>query len=247
MRKMRQNLRYYLYKFIGTVSFIRLIEWKIILRLVHSHKKRICDVACGGGSLSLKLAERQFEVHAVDISKDVILKALDLSKLVNINCIFVIGDALNLPYRSESFDIVVCNSSLEHFLNDIKALKEAYRILKPNGFLILTVDSLSYIRISNKFKERHRKLFLVKNYYNKDNMKDKLEKTNFEVVYIRYYLNSFLSFLFYKLAMRFRKYGFINLVMLPIAYPLCIFSDRLFGTKNGGCGLVLKARKKRSW
>lgn len=49
------------------------------------------------------------------------------------------ADVCNLPFESESFDVVFCNHVLEHVVEDQKALTELYRVLKPSGFGIFQV------------------------------------------------------------------------------------------------------------
>ena len=48
-------------------------------------------------------------------------------------------DIQNIDYKSNSFDLILCNHVLEHVLDDKKALKELYRLLKPSGITIITV------------------------------------------------------------------------------------------------------------
>lgn len=48
-------------------------------------------------------------------------------------------NVLNIPYEDSFFDLVICNHLLEHVPNDIDAMKELYRVLKPNGKAILQV------------------------------------------------------------------------------------------------------------
>lgn len=45
------------------------------------------------------------------------------------------GTAIQLPYQSESFDLIYCVDAIHHFVNHRAFLKEAYRLLKPNGAL----------------------------------------------------------------------------------------------------------------
>jgi SAM-dependent methyltransferase len=47
-------------------------------------------------------------------------------------------DVVQLPYESESFDAVIASGTLEHVAMDYESLKELYRVLKPNGRLIVT-------------------------------------------------------------------------------------------------------------
>ena len=46
-------------------------------------------------------------------------------------------DAINMPYKDSTFDILIFNHILEHIPDYMKALKEIYRVLKPNGIAIL--------------------------------------------------------------------------------------------------------------
>ena len=49
------------------------------------------------------------------------------------------ADICNLPFDDNSFDVVFCNHVLEHITNDIKAMQELYRVLKPGGFGIFQI------------------------------------------------------------------------------------------------------------
>ena len=45
----------------------------------------------------------------------------------------------NLPFKDECFDLILCNHVLEHIVDDIKAMEEIYRVLKPKGKAIIQV------------------------------------------------------------------------------------------------------------
>ncbi len=49
------------------------------------------------------------------------------------------ADILDLPFKDNSFDIIFCNHVLEHIEDDIKAMRELYRVLKPNGMGIFQI------------------------------------------------------------------------------------------------------------
>ncbi|MGF1559218.1 MAG: class I SAM-dependent methyltransferase [Flavobacteriaceae bacterium] len=49
------------------------------------------------------------------------------------------ADICNLPFDTDSFDIILCNHVLEHIPNDTKAMQELYRILKPGGWGIFQI------------------------------------------------------------------------------------------------------------
>jgi SAM-dependent methyltransferase len=48
-------------------------------------------------------------------------------------------DIHQMPFESASFDVVLCNHVLEHVADDIRAMQEIARVLKPGGFAILQV------------------------------------------------------------------------------------------------------------
>jgi SAM-dependent methyltransferase len=54
----------------------------------------------------------------------------------------VVGDAHNLPFDDSSFDSVIMQAVLEHLHTPEVAIKEAFRVLKPGGFLYLEVPFL---------------------------------------------------------------------------------------------------------
>ena len=74
------------------------------------------------------------------------------------------GDICDLPFSDNSYDFILCNHVLEHIIDDNKAMKELYRVLKKNGIGIFQVP-MDYNRdttfedfsVTNK-KERN-KLF----------------------------------------------------------------------------------------
>lgn len=195
----------------------------------------------GGGQLSLKIAERGYEVHGIDLSEDAINSAKRLSERERIMCEFEVGNAEDLPYPDGYFDKVVFSSSLEHIRDDMKALKDACRVLKPNGGIVLTVPSLTYL-INEKIKERHRKIAYVVNYYTHETMKKKLEMTGFSMVRSKYLLNSRMTTFFCKIGIKLGWSGALWFSMSPLAY-LCLISDKLFGMEDKGYTLIAEGKK----
>jgi SAM-dependent methyltransferase len=50
-----------------------------------------------------------------------------------------------LPFRGESFDVVLCSELLEHVPDPIVVLREAYRVLQAPGILLLSVPFLFHV------------------------------------------------------------------------------------------------------
>lgn len=227
----------------GTLNFIRRIEWRTMFEwLSPKENEWILDVACGSGILSLKIAERGCNVHGIDSSENAIKNAKNRAERENIACEFEVGSAECLPYQDRYFDKVVCSSSLEHFRDDINALKEMYRVLKPNGYVVLTVDSFTY-PINDKLKEMHRKSAHVVNYYTYETLKKRLKISGFEINKSKYLLSSPITSFFYIMGIKTKWSGGLWTAISFIAYPLCSISDKLFGSRDKGYTLIVEGRK----
>jgi len=146
-----------------------------------------------------------------------------------------------VPFLSGVFDKVVCNCSMEHFQNDIEAISEMNRILKPGGLLFVTVDSFSYPRIGGQFKELHRKKEKVVNFYDTLRLKTKLEDGGFRVKNQRYFLRSRISSFFFRVGARL-DFGPLFILTFPFSYPLTIMGDH-FSQEEGGYCLAMMAEK----
>ena len=109
---------------------LELTTKKLILKYYKTGK--ILDVGVGTGRL-LDTLPNTFEKYGVDIS----LEYLKISKAKNISvCKAMLED---LPYKDETFDILVSTDVLEHVLDLNKCISEMFRVLKINGHLIIRV------------------------------------------------------------------------------------------------------------
>lgn len=98
----------------------------------------IADLGAGEGTLSLMLAERAKKVIAVDSSSKMVEYGGDLAQKGGItNLEYRQGDMESLPIESNEVDLVLMHQVLHHALHPQTALKEAYRILKPGGRLVM--------------------------------------------------------------------------------------------------------------
>ena len=49
------------------------------------------------------------------------------------------ADITAIPFDNDQYDLIICNHVLEHIPDDLKAMREIYRVLKPGGLAILQV------------------------------------------------------------------------------------------------------------
>jgi 2-polyprenyl-3-methyl-5-hydroxy-6-metoxy-1,4-benzoquinol methylase len=117
--------------------------------------KRTLDAACGEGYGSALLADSAASVEGVDISKQAIAHARQrYGQLKGVG--FHIADCTTLPFDDNEFDRVVSFETLEHLEAHDELLTEFRRVLKPDGFLILSSpDKATYSDEQNTVNEYH--------------------------------------------------------------------------------------------
>jgi ubiquinone/menaquinone biosynthesis C-methylase UbiE len=99
--------------------------------------KRTLDAACGEGYGSALLARSAASVEGVDISEQAVSHARQrYGDLENIG--FQVADCTLLPFEDNEFDRVVSFETLEHLEAHEQLMAEFRRVLKPDGFLILS-------------------------------------------------------------------------------------------------------------
>jgi len=106
-------------------------------------KTAILDAPCGKGLLAAALRQREFRVFGVDIEPDA-RNLLDGSfEIADLNC--------RLPFEDESFDLVTSVEGIEHLENPHGFLREINRVLKPDGWVILTTPNIVSLRSRVRF------------------------------------------------------------------------------------------------
>lgn len=74
----------------------------------------------------------------------------------------VCGDALAVPFPSETFELVLLTDVLEHLDDDRAGYLEAWRVLKPGGSLIVTVPSFMSLWGPQDELSHHRRRYRIK-------------------------------------------------------------------------------------
>lgn len=111
--------------------------WTILKLMGSNHGKKILEVGCGVGGIVSKLNPAENELVGVDISSF----ALNVARKKYPQITFVRGNAEQLPFEKESFDIVLFPNVIEHLLLPQEALKEIYRILKKGGVFVISTPN----------------------------------------------------------------------------------------------------------
>ncbi|MCO5991824.1 class I SAM-dependent methyltransferase [Actinoallomurus rhizosphaericola] len=111
--------------------------------------EHVLDMGCGAGRHAFELYRRGAHVVAFDrdeaelaeVAKMFAAMALEGEPPEGASARTVTGDALSLPFPDDTFDKIVAAEVLEHIPDDMAAMAELLRVLKPGGELAVTVPS----------------------------------------------------------------------------------------------------------
>lgn len=104
---------------------------------------RVLDLGCGGGHVAYRAAAHVAEVVAYDLTPDMLEAVKQTASARGLSNIAVRqGAAEALPFEDDSFDFVLCRFSAHHWQDLDAGLREACRVLKPDG-LAAFVDTVA--------------------------------------------------------------------------------------------------------
>ena len=118
-------------------SFYLLNRWD------SQNKKIFLDLGCGLGRHTILFAKNGFKVFAFDLSENAIERTKIWMNEEGLLADYKIGDMLELPYKKESMDCILCRNVISHTDTEgmKKIIKELYRVLKKDGECYLTLGS----------------------------------------------------------------------------------------------------------
>jgi SAM-dependent methyltransferase len=109
---------------------------------------RLLDMGCGTGWTSVLFARKGYQVTGTDLVPEAIEAGRQLQRENHIdNLDFVVGDYESLKFDNK-FDVVVFFDCLHHAVDEVSALRSAYRALKPGGICITSEPGLGHERRS---------------------------------------------------------------------------------------------------
>jgi 2-polyprenyl-3-methyl-5-hydroxy-6-metoxy-1,4-benzoquinol methylase len=229
---------------LNPIHFVKkfLIKYEVKKNFRLNYGIRIADLGCGNGLISNELSKFGY-VDAFDKDQS----SLSIAKQNKVAGVKLFHKNIETLREKSVYDLVVCSEVLQYFQNDGEILKTISSILKPYGYLIITVPINKHF--STTFDKREKsKRYVVKELMNT------LHNNDFSIVKKRYWgfplLNLFYKFMYVprsdKEAKNVNKeYDFspLTLVLLWCVKYLFLF-DVLFNNKNS-FNLLVIARKNK--
>ena len=98
---------------------------------------RVLEVAFGPGYLAIEMARLGFQVSGNDISRTFVDIATENARQAGLTVDFRQGDVAQLPFETNSFDLVVCQAAFKNFTLPRSALAEIHRVLRAGGTAVI--------------------------------------------------------------------------------------------------------------
>ncbi len=112
---------------------------------------RILDVGCGEGFTLIMLGRNK--IGKVYEGVDNSAEALKIGRKMYPNLGIKHGDIYKLPYKDDSFDLVICSEVLEHLENPAQALKELRRV--SSKYVVLSVPNEPFFIMANFLRGKY--------------------------------------------------------------------------------------------
>jgi len=138
----------------GYVEFMTNMHY-ILKYLNDNHDLTILDIGAGTGAYSVYLDKLGYHVTAVELTQH----NIEIFKQKESNCKIIQGNALDLSvFADNSFDVVLLFGPMYHLLRkeeQIRALKEAKRVVKPQGKIFISYYMNEYAILTYGFIKKH--------------------------------------------------------------------------------------------
>lgn len=117
-------------------------QW--LLEVKNPKNKKLLDVGCGIGQYVTDARILGFNAEGIDISPKAVEIGMQRGEKIKL------GDMRKMPYKNETFDVVIAGGSMEHFPETSKGISESSRVLKKEGILLGNVPNRYTIFVLTK-------------------------------------------------------------------------------------------------
>lgn len=181
------------YDKLGQYYWWLVAKYKTILKLtakftkIKKNKINILDIGCASGGFLEKFGKfleqnRNYKLNLYGID---IVKNQELSKKKKIK-FYLIKKGEKYPFPKNSFNIITLIDVLEHIKNERFVLKEIYRILKRDGYIVLSVPAYQFLW------GKHDQIYKHFRRYTKSRITHLLEKNSFKILKATYFQSCFI-------------------------------------------------------
>ena len=137
-------------------------------------RRRILDVGCGTGTMLAYLSAFG-RVQGVDVDEEAVGYCHERG-LLDVS----LGEAAKLPFPEGTFDLVTALDVVEHLDDDAAALREMRRVLRPGGYLLVTVPANPFLWGDQDEVNLHKRRYVA------GELRERLTASGLEVIRLSY-------------------------------------------------------------
>jgi SAM-dependent methyltransferase len=146
---------------------------------------RLLDLGCGFGRHAFEALRRGATVVACDMAYPELTQVVGTAAAMRtageiapgLSCTSVNGDGTRLPFADASFDRIIASEVMEHVPDDMAALDELNRVMRPGGTIAITIPAEFPERICWKLSEEYHAPFVTGGHvriYSETELRDKM-------------------------------------------------------------------------
>lgn len=208
--------------------------------------KKIMDLGAGLGEFTFMMAEAHpdKQITALEIAPDRIALLQEVVAKQKYKNVTVFPDYIANHKDDNSYDFIFSIDVFEHILKEQMPFEEAYRKLKPGGYLMVKMPNVTQIAIfPNSWFEEHNKWLEdehIGQVYNLDQLVDRFKQAGFTIEHASY-SDGWVSRLGWEISYFSAKGGsVVQLAFLPLVKFIYLIERMTFRSKkNGNCIQVI--------
>ncbi|HHW58259.1 MAG TPA: class I SAM-dependent methyltransferase [Clostridia bacterium] len=130
---------------------------KEALEILGRGEGKALDIGTGRGRLATALAEYGYQVVSIDENKEALIRTRGLLEEEGIlnDILLIHGDAHNLPFLDETFEVVATYNAMHHMRDYKKVLDEMVRVCKKGGSILISeLNEYGKKVVAERHKER---------------------------------------------------------------------------------------------
>jgi SAM-dependent methyltransferase len=121
--------------------YVRVLDW--VDSLVLAPGSKVLEIGCGAGYMAIALAQRGFQVHAIDPADAMVEQAFQHAVEAGVGNRLSVdsGDINSLAFEDDSFDLILAIGVIPWIERAEPAMQEMARVTRPSGHVLLTADN----------------------------------------------------------------------------------------------------------
>lgn len=202
-------------------------------------RRRVIDIGCGVGTVSLYIASKGLRVVGLDISSSAIHFARKSTRILGLNAFaqFYKSDFRSTDLKGK-FDLVIASEVLEHLPDDQVVLEKLANLVKKGGIVFISVPlksaPLNRLGLLESFDGRVGHL----RRYELEDLRSKIKKTGLRIIYEGYFEGPIRNLLFTN-----KSLGILNRIIKGVLSDLVTFIDNISLSILGPSQVIIVAKK----